>query len=131
MKKLFILTISLLFGAQLFGYTHTISNTTDTPMEVKVNLKAWPDKNYTLSPGETKKVDVVGWCTNAIEATGLAGGSASGLNAVGNVGACRSVQAFIEYTGPQQPTTQAGGEQVIINVGGTTAQPRSLNVRIR
>ncbi len=131
MKKLLIFATTLLSISQAFAYTHTITNTTNGNVDVKVNIIAGFDKHYTLKPGQQVSSSTLAYCTRSIDAVATSG-DAAGLSASGSLGGntCRGIRAYIGYTGPQTPTTQTGGQSVVVYTGTQTTTPRALTVTI-
>ncbi len=103
MKKLFIFLMSIACTVHVFGsYIHTITNKTKSHIRTKVDVKNQPDENFTLKPGETRKVDVSQACTRSIAAEGL-DGEASGTQTRQELegSGCTAVEAFIDYNGAE------------------------------
>lgn len=132
MKKLLaILVLSGVFAGPIFGYTFTVHNNTDTPMEVRLVEALSSDVRKTVAPFITEKIHTThdGTCTREIKATGVAANdgkdaqrTALGLEAThkfsGEFGACSGKEIFINYTAPQ-PTSSG----ININIQGSQSAP--------
>lgn len=135
MKKLLaILLLSSVFAGPLLGYTFTVHNNTDTPMEVRL-VEAWDkDVRKTVPPFTKEGIHTRegGTCTREIKVTGIAANdgkdaqrTALGLEAMhkygGEFGECGGKEIFINYTAPA-PTE--GGVNVTIDMyGNPSTQP--------
>lgn len=128
MKKLLVsLLLSGAFAGPIFGYTFTVHNNTDTPMEVRLVEALSSDVRKTVPPFVTEKIETQhgGTCTREIMATGMAANDGKdatrtsiGLEAKhkfsGEFGACSGKEIFINYTAPAQSSSG-----ININIDGT------------
>lgn len=128
-KKLLIgLLFTGTFVGPLFGYTFTVKNNTDTPMEVRLVEALSSDVRKTVSPFVTEKIHTThdGTCTREIKATGVAADdgkdsqrTALGLEAThkfsGEFGVCSGKEIFINYTAP---APAEGGVNVTVDMYG-------------
>lgn len=130
MKKILAsLLLSGLFAGPILGYTFTVHNNTDTPMEVRLVEALSSDVRKTVAPFITEKIETQhgGTCTREIIVTGMAANdgkdaqrTAIGLEAKhkysGEFGACSGKEIFINYTAPEQSSSG-----ININIEGSQA----------
>ncbi len=124
MKKKSLVLVSLIFlGSKILAWEHKFINTSPAPVDVTVDIRAWPDKHLTLAaqgqPGDEKKVST-GHLVHGIRAYSRSLGAAGEKTC----GGCIGKTWYIAYEGPAIPSVTGGGVSQIVTVGGTPQEKK-------